>query len=521
MLRSNQPLIFLLSTFLILNGCNSFNTFERKLQFDLPKNTLPENLYKENNIKPAYLKAHMKNGDVFVLSKWRSSREEKSINGFGVLFNAARDTVKRGEFNINIDSVAIFESNKLESSGTQTAISIYTGISAAITIACLANPKACFGSCPTFYVEENNKKYLRAEGFSSSISPSLENADLDQLNIESCGEKEISIEMRNEALETHVVKYVDLIAVPKKKEKRVFADKAGKFWESSCQYVPVKANAPEGNILSLINKMDGKERSSKADSSYLGEQEIIELEFEKTQNQNCGLVLSARQALLSTYLLYQAFAYMGKEAGYWFSQIEKGTLSNRVDPIEKIIGEIKILRKNSSGVWKVVDVIDENGPLAPDIHLIHLDNFCGGEDKIRLQTTKGNWRIDYAAIAAELTPAYPIRINPDRIFKEGVLNEEARSIFSDNKKHLTTLPGDSYEIKFKIPADHESYELFLESKGYYLEWMRKEWMKEENKNYLAQMFLNPKEALKRLAPQYKQVEKQMEENFWSSRYAKP
>jgi len=63
--------------------------------------------------------------------------------------------------------------------------------------------------------------------------------------------------------------------------------------------------------------------------------------------------------------------------------------------------------------------------------------------------------------------------------------------------------------------------LFLESRGYYLEWIRKEWIAEENPAFLAQMFLNPEAALRRLAPQFKEVEAKMENYFCRSRYAKP
>ena len=63
------------------------------------------------------------------------------------------------------------------------------------------------------------------------------------------------------------------------------------------------------------------------------------------------------------------------------------------------------------------------------------------------------------------------------------------------------------------------YELFLESRGYYLEWIRDEWVADEDLSRATMIFLNPELALRKLAPEFKQVEAEIEELFWNSRYA--
>ena len=85
---------------------------------------------------------------------------------------------------------------------------------------------------------------------------------------------------------------------------------------------------------------------------------------------------------------------------------------------------------------------------------------------------------------------------------------------------VVTLPGDSYTLVYERPMDFANRELFLESRGYYLEWMREEWMQEENPLALAELLLLPGRALKRLAPAYKELEPQFEAAFWGSRYAR-
>lgn len=511
----------LLILFLMFSSCGNFNKVFRDIKtkdsFQLMKSGEIAFLKQES----PYLKIHMQNGNVYLLKNWNTDKPKQNISGNGFLFNMYRDTIAKGEFNVALDSVSIFESNVISASGTATALTVYTGITGIMAGICITNPKACFGSCPTFYIKNSSGYHLRAEGFSSSISPSLEATDLDALFIESEPGAKFSIEMKNEALETHVIRSVNLLAVPKSTDSRVFKDSQNNFWESGCQLHPNSAIADEGNIVSLISYADGIERFSKTDSNYLGTKEIIDLEFEALPQQDCGIVLGTRQSLLSTYLLYQTFAYMGKDVGYWFSQIEKGKLKNRVNPIENILGGIEVMKKDSEGSWKTIEVIDEQGPLAADFHFIPLKNFGGGKDKIRLCMTKGNWRIDYIALAVNTKPVDALRITPSVVMKDSLIDVEARSILSDSIRSITTLPGDKYTLEFNLPKNSKSYELFLESRGYYLEWIRKEWMAEENPFYLSQMFLKPEEALHRLAPEFKKVEGTMEEYFWSSKYAKP
>ncbi|NNG15494.1 MAG: hypothetical protein HKM89_03360, partial [Gemmatimonadales bacterium] len=50
------------------------------------------------------------------------------------------------------------------------------------------------------------------------------------------------------------------------------------------------------------------------------------------------------------------------------------------------------------------------------------------------------------------------------------------------------------------------------------EWMRDEWMAEEDPLKAAQLFLDPAGALKRLAPEFKRVESGLEAAFWRSKY---
>jgi hypothetical protein len=505
----------------ILVGCSGFETVKRELTAPSAFQKLSESQLKDMQKKSPFLKAHMQNGNVYVLKTWFIDSLRQQVIGEGTLFNARCDTLMQGPFQVGLDSVAIFETNVLKTSGTVTALTVFTGITAAIAVYCISNPKACFGSCPTFYVSDGDSLRLQAEGFSASIAPSLEATDVDALYFASASGKNLDIEMRNEALETHVVRYVNLLAVPKTKHHRIFADLAGRFWDSPMQISPFSAKGPEGDCLTPLLYADHHERYSRADSTDLSTKEIIELEFADVPDQACGLVIGCRQTLLSTYLLYQTYAYMGNNAGYWFAQIERRKIKENQNSIKKILGGIEILYQDAPGEWKAMGQINEQGPLATDFHLVPLDRITNKTAKIRLRMTKGNWRIDYVTLALLMPPVQAIRLRPQIVLKNGRFDDHARAMLWDPAKALTTLPGDTYTLRYKLPEGMDGYELFLESRGYYLEWIRKEWIAEENPYLLAEMFFNPQAALKGLAPEFKRVEAEMEDCFWRSRYANP
>jgi len=511
------PLFLLL---ILLIGCTSFKKVERNNISPASLKRYSQEQLTEMKKSSPFMKVHMKTGNVYVLETWNMDDARGNIAGYGALFNVNRNIIKQDNFQIGLDSVSIVETNVIKPSGTATALTVFTGITAAIAVYCQTNPKACFGSCPTFYTSQDSLR-PRAEGFSASISPSLEATDIDALFHAGFFGNNFEIEMRNEAMETHVIRHVDLLAVSRPKGRRVFNDLNNIFRECDSLFPPVSAISPEGDCLPLILDADGKERFSKTDSSYLGSKEIIELEFEQLPQRSYGLVIGCRQTLLSTYLLYQTYAYMGNDVGHWMAKIERNDIQLSQNPIQNILGGIEVMTQNKTREWEVTDRLLEYGPLANDIQIIPLGEFSGKSVKIRLRMTKGNWRLDYVSLASLTQTVNAVRLKPARVIKDGASDNQAYDKLLDSQKALVTLPGDTYTLQYNMPNNSGEYELFLESRGYYIEWIRQEWIEEENRLLLGQMFLNPQKALRRLAPEFKKVEDKMEEQFWSSRYAKP
>jgi hypothetical protein len=213
---------------------------------------------------------------------------------------------------------------------------------------------------------------------------------------------------------------------------------------------------------------------------------------------------------------------MGKSAGDWLAKIERNRdqFKNLLDNPRNVLGNIEVLIQNENDEWEKIGEVGETGPIATDIKIVPLIKLLNqisdnSSVTIRLRMSKGLWRIDYAALADITNEVVPERIFPATSSPELVNSSYVTELRSDLPWQY---PGDK---ALNYVADYKNYELFIETQGYYLEWMRNEWLGEENEERVYQMFLNPNQFYKDLAPQFKKVEAEMEETFWSSKYVYP
>jgi hypothetical protein len=132
---------------------------------------------------------------------------------------------------------------------------------------------------------------------------------------------------------------------------------------------------------------------------------------------------------------------------------------------------------------------------------------------------QGGWRIDYVALAQIDHQVTPRVIAPMKITGE-LGPEYAAGRTAATGFPIITMPGDRYELVYEVPPG-EDYELFMDSRGYYFEWMRAEWLREQNPLAALRLLADPDRALRELAPAFKKLEPQAEQRFWRSRYARP
>jgi hypothetical protein len=172
------------------------------------------------------------------------------------------------------------------------------------------------------------------------------------------------------------------------------------------------------------------------------------------------------------------------------------------------------------GRWDPVGVHREPGPLATQIRVFPFGHDDDGPVRVRLIAPKGAWRLDWAALVRLEEPVTALSIDPISIAGNGLPDSAALALLLDPARHLVTYPGESYRITFELPATDGDWELFLEAEGFYYEWMRSEWIADENPALASLALGDPDRALRVLAPAFKRAEPHLERRFWESRFGR-
>ncbi len=468
-----------------------------------------------------YLKAYTPLGDLYILRDWHV--DSGRVHGVGVRLDQNRDTIEEREFDLSASDVSLFETNTNDISFAGTGMAITLVAHVILTIYCAENPKACFGSCPTFYINDGTGDKLMAEGFSSSVLPRLEAEDIDALPHAVPRGRMLEVTMKNEAIETHVVRAVDILAVPRSDGNYIYKTDAGVFYEADSTLEPSKAVGLHGDVLEAVRSFDGIEYHSKTDSNDLAKMEFIDLDFAPQSDGSYGVVLGCRQAFVSTYLFYQGMSYLGSQAGEYLSRLQNGDslLIASFKGFQAAIGGVEVWSEDENGNWNEEGEVTEMGPIASDIHLIKVTT-SRRPRHIRLVMSQGAWRIDYIAMAKLAHEVAPIMLHP-------VTREHTRNqiLFSDTDQWalrpaklanaLVTLPGDEYRYTFELPEHPEEYDLFLRSQGYYMEWMREDWLRDEDPARVALFFLDPNFTMRSEARRFKAMEEELETQFWRTK----
>jgi hypothetical protein len=72
-----------------------------------------------------------------------------------------------------------------------------------------------------------------------------------------------------------------------------------------------------------------------------------------------------------------------------------------------------------------------------------------------------------------------------------------------------------YELQFELPPAEQA--LFLASTGWYVEWIRRDWLDEQDPSKVVRLLVDPRGGLRRMAPGFKTIEADIDTIFWESR----
>ncbi|MBS9523375.1 hypothetical protein KI659_05015 [Litoribacter alkaliphilus] len=492
-----------------------------------------QNLNKE--AQRQYLKVHLLDGHLYILQDWRYDLDHKYVSGNGRYLDPNRQLIQSKlpkesqesrrssvvPFFIPYDQILMVETNSRGFNAGVATLSITGLTTMIISVNCLVNPKSCFGSCPTFFVPTEDGLQLVGEGFSSSVSRSLEDTDVDRIDAKMILGSPVSLTVKNEALETHMIRKLNIYQAQSSAGNKIYYSNEGRFYEVSGIRQPSLATNKGKSILSYVEEKDELEWFSLANDKNLNTKEEIYLEFEQT-GEPVGLIIDKRQSLMTTFLFYNLISLMGQTTGYYISEMElnKPYLKKRIEKMYGLLGGIEVEIRNDRGKWEKCTNLREAGPIVTDSHFVPLPS-SPAQDKIqiRLRLTEGLWRINELSLGTIVGEITPEKLHPANVLVNGKAADELLAkLHSD--EYVVTFPGDEFTVLYPSTIT-ENTEYFIESKGYYLEWLREEWMKDANIRMAKKVIMWPSWYLRAMAPVFKEIEPEMEEAFWSSRYTNP
>ncbi|MBD8490032.1 hypothetical protein IFO69_14845 [Echinicola sp. CAU 1574] len=461
------------------------------------------------------MKLHLKDGGLVVFKSWKLDTVHHRVTGKGYQYESNRKSrTKFFESDVSFDDCLLAETNDPEGVNLISPLLMtFPTILGVTTVPCLLDPKACFGSCPTFYSVENDSLKIQAEGFSSSIAKSLESIDCDYLDIDPT-DSIISLVVKNEAYETHYIRNIDILAFPVMGKEKVMQTSSGFYKVSDILRI---LNPDHSEWIQKLIDLDGSEYFSESDPDDLSKKETMTLNISPQSAESLGVVITNRQSLLTTFLFYQSIAYMGSGAGSLLATYEKEVSRGHRVPVSimDMLGGIEV-EARINGKWHRLGEVNESGPIVSDTHLLPIE-VSGTVDQIRLTMVKGLWRIDEVGIVNIIESVDPLILTPMELIHNGSNDLQLLAKLKDRSSYLVNLPGATDTLKFRMP-NNKNVELFLRSEGYYVEWMREDWLREEDPDMVRMMFLSPRKWLKEMASKYKLVEPIMEELFWSSKF---
>ncbi|MDI7268774.1 MAG: hypothetical protein QME96_12345 [Myxococcota bacterium] len=468
------------------------------------------------------LRVHTLDGMLFVLDRWQAGAD--AIVGEGREYDADRRLVRSGHLTVARDRVAVLETRARRfPMGGVVVMGIATGVSLIGTAVCAANPKACFGSCPTFYVEGADGPEVQAEGFSSSVARILEAEDVDPLPDAAVRDGFVVLEMRNEALETHAVRSLELVRASGPPGTRIAVDSRGRFLALGAETAPHACEGGPPDCVERLAARDGLEVRWDADPSDLAAQTEVVLAFGDPGSGEIALTLTIRNTLMSTFVMYHMLALYGTEAGAFYARIERGEPEALLGLMTfgRLLGGIEVAVAGADGSWRDVGTARFTGPIARDEVAFRVGVRDRGDPlRVRLTLPRAHWRIDRAGVAPIVAEATSRSIAPTTVERDGVFDARALAAVRGEGDRLVTWPGDSYFFRFAAPPDgDESVGWFLRSRGYYYEWIRESWLEDQDPVAAERFLRDPAAALRELAPLWIEMAPAADAIFEESRFS--
>lgn len=331
--------------------------------------------------------------------------------------------------------------------------------------------------------------------------------------------------MRNEALETHYLNQLELLAVAHQADEVVLPDDAGRPLAVSRLAPAAAARDRAGrDVRTVLHGADG--RAYRTDDRVLARADArdpddhIDLSFPVPAGaDSAAIVFRLRNSLLNTVLLYDLMmADPGARSLDW-----QGQDLNRIGPAGELgrwytrrFGlRIAVWR---NGRWDPAGRLHDTGPIAWKDEAAVVPVPPGPTLKVRLSFVADNWRIDRVQAAFAVRRPEATALPLARVERAtGAPDTSARAaLVRADQRYLMTEPGQRFTAVWNVgPSQPRKPRTFLlVSQGYYTEWMRPRWISASRRTGT---FIPGDSALTEALARYRGARDTMELRFATSR----
>lgn len=478
-------------------------------------------------------KVHLYDGSMIVFADG-FTMTETNVEGTGIRYDLSRQK-KRPIQTIPKDSVAFIEYYEIK---MQTG-PFLAGLGAPLLfLAAIQNEdihKAFFGCCPTVYSLHEGQYMLEAECFSYSISPRIEAYDLDRVDHGQITDGTLYLNVRNEALETHYINQMKIIVVEHSEEyesfplNRPFLETKDRIILFGRETPLLEATSKTGrHVTHLLAGRDSEWYESDSllleEIQYNVEKDWLDIHTAVPPDaEKMVVALRFRNTLFYTVEFYDVLLDgFGAHAVDWMGV-------NMHDPLyllqlykwyQKYYGiQVELWSDNKI---KAKEFIDDSGPLAWRQVAFELPVPDENSAKIRLNFLPDNVMIDWVGISYDSPTAFAqhqVECSEIRdVRREG--GELSPAMLQNNDdRYFITQPAESYQLTFPVgeePAGQKRT-YFMHSRGYYIEWIRRDWFEQQRDNENTFVFQMDESSIRQAAQQWIAKKGEFETLFFNSK----
>lgn len=437
-------------------------------------------------------------------------------------------------FSLPLDSIATMTYYERKHSGGMLLGSLILGtygtVITPLSLYCITCPKCCFGSCPTVYTYDGETYELGAELFSYNLSKYYQEEDLDRLEQKPGDDGSFRIRLTNEALETHYINRFNMLAVFHDRKSHVYPASGGRIWSVGKLLPPAEIRDARGQSVKakVLQKDEQRYRSDStaffgSDSSFAFDHLDLEIPA-SAETDSVVLVMRLRNTLLTTTLFYDVvLGSLGVEGVALAHRLNTDSLfAAYYQAIYRPYAGIRLKVKRAES-WVEVNRVGDVGPIAwKDLAVkLPVEPGADGMTRVRLQFFPDNLMFDYLAwgVPEERKPFTVEVLQPGAILDDagGRVDSIYERLAEKDSLFLVTEPGEWYYFDYKImPPEGKSVSLFLRSSGYYVEWVRGEWIAQPDPGSRLD-WRDVDEAMKRLKISWKKNRSRLETLFFETR----